>query len=423
MSDIIASDREHARLSPSDAKRWMNCMASIEMVERISARPDADMLLLPESSEYADEGSKAHEIAGFMLEARNLPDKLTEEGLGVLDEAAAVSPDMYRHGEEFCDYIEGLLRPGSQLMVENRVTYDQWAPGNFGTSDVVVIAEDGLDIIDYKYGAGILVDAKRNPQLQTYALGVLETFDLFLPDAQRVTLHVYQPRREHYDSWETTVDELLEFGESVAYAAQTIQSGEAWEKRLFEPGDACLWCRAKPACRPLQDKLANEAIEGFDVIDGDPMPKNVDLIPISDLAAGSKIAGLVNQWANALNARIADVLLSGGKVPGKKLVRGRSIRRWAVDKRADSALARLGLKANVRYKERQLISVKQAEDKAKSGLIDRQDFERIMAKHIFKPEGALQVADDSARSRAVEPPNADDGFTVDENAKTKGEQS
>ena len=413
MSDIIASDREHARLSPSDSERWLRCPASIEMVERISARPDADSLLLPDSSEYAEEGSKAHEIAGFMLEARNLPDKLTDEGREALTEAEQTNSEMLVHAEGFCEYVEGMLRPGSQLFVENRVTYDQWAPGNFGTSDVVVINDDGLDITDYKYGEGVMVDAERNTQLMTYALGVLETFDLFLPDAERVTLHVYQPRREHYDSWETTVDELLEFGETVRKAAATITSGEAWRERMFEPGDeACRWCRAKPVCKPLQDKATETALDGFDVIDAEPAVADVDDIPLADLGAAAQIADLVSGWAKAVSAKLLDHMLAGNKVPGKKLVRGRTNRAWKDGKRADSALQRLGLKASDRYKPRQLVSPKQAENMAKAGTIDLDSFRRVMKKHIDKPEGALKVADESAKAKAVEPPDPDEGFTV-----------
>ena len=398
MSEV---EERHARLSPSDAKRWLGCPASIEMVERMEADPEQAGLLLPDSSPYAQEGTLAHAVAAEVLEGG---------GVKGVDEA------MLAHAERYTQYVEGLMKPDSQLFVERRVSYSNWVEDGDGTADAVVISEDGIDVVDYKYGQGHLVSAEDNPQMKLYALGVIQTFELLLPDADRVTMHIYQPRRDHYDSWDTTVSDLLAWADNVVTPrAQRIQSGEAWGRQLFWPSDsACEWCRAKAACPALAKHIADQAANHFDIDDAEGIEPAVKASPIDELVRASKIVPLLQKWANAVESKIADLVLSGEKVPGKKIVRGRSIRQWVDDKRADQALQRRGLKASDRYKPRQLISVKQAEDKLGREVMGK------MARHVHKPEGALKVVNEANPSPAVELPVATDGFEINDEVTVKG---
>ena len=389
----MSEEERHARLSPSDAKRWLGCPASIEMVERMEADPEQAGLLLPDSSPYAQEGTLAHAVAAEVLEGG---------GVKGVDEA------MLAHAKRYTQYVEGLMKLDSQLFVERRVSYSNWVEDGDGTADAVVIGEDGIDVVDYKYGQGHLVPAEDNPQLKLYALGVIQTFELLLPDAERVTMHIYQPRRDHYDSWDTTVSDLLAWADGVvAPRAQRIQSGEAWQTQSFKPSDsACEWCRAKAACPALAKHIADEAASHFDA-PGDA-EESVATASVSDLIRASKLVPLLTKWAHAVETKVADLVLSGVDIPGKKIVRSRTIRQWADAKKADHALTRRGLKAGDRYKPRQLITVKQAEDKLGKEAIGK------MARHITKPEGALKVVDDKSPSPAVAPPDATEGFEIND---------
>ena len=51
------AERDHAILSPSSAKRWINCTPSALLAEEAGSK----------SSVYADEGTLAHEIAEYAL--------------------------------------------------------------------------------------------------------------------------------------------------------------------------------------------------------------------------------------------------------------------------------------------------------------------------------------------------------------------
>ena len=46
-----------------------------------------------------------------------------------------------------------------QVLIAQRLDFSHVVPGGFGTGDCVIIAEPKLQIIDLKYGQGILVEA------------------------------------------------------------------------------------------------------------------------------------------------------------------------------------------------------------------------------------------------------------------------
>lgn len=66
-------------------------------------------------------------------------------------------------------------------MIEQRLDFSRWVENGFGTGDCVIVADEVLQIIDYKHGLGILVSAGDdehggNSQMMCYALGALEVF-------------------------------------------------------------------------------------------------------------------------------------------------------------------------------------------------------------------------------------------------------
>ncbi len=100
---------EHAKLSPSSAKRWMACPGSVRMESTI---PD-------KGSEFADEGTAAHFLASECLEGehdaayfigRNIVvhDKTTYwagRGSGAGGSVFAVDRDMAGFVQQFLDFV------------------------------------------------------------------------------------------------------------------------------------------------------------------------------------------------------------------------------------------------------------------------------------------------------------------------------
>lgn len=79
-------------------------------------------------------------------------------------------------------YVETVLEEfaaageGAELMIEQRLDLSQWIPEGFGTSDAVIIGGSMIQVIDLKYGKGIKVEAKNNPQFRLYGLGAVSLF-------------------------------------------------------------------------------------------------------------------------------------------------------------------------------------------------------------------------------------------------------
>ena len=58
-------------------------------------------------------------------------------------------------------------------MVEQRLDFSNYVKDGFGTGDLVIVADDVMQVIDFKYGKGVTVSAEHNPQMMLYALGAL----------------------------------------------------------------------------------------------------------------------------------------------------------------------------------------------------------------------------------------------------------
>ena len=103
----------------------------------------------------------------------------------------------------------------------------------------VIIADDTLEVVDLKYGKGVPVSAKGNPQMRLYALGAYQTYGA-LYDFTKVRMTIVQPRLDSVDTDEVGVGELLGWAEDeVMPKART-----AWEGGgEFAAGDHCKFCK------------------------------------------------------------------------------------------------------------------------------------------------------------------------------------
>lgn len=163
---------KHARCSASAAYRWINCPGSVALSDQC---PD------PGTSSYADEGTLAHSLAELKL--RHALKELTtgqyKKQLAKIQQSDYYNAEM----DEATDfYVDAVLEEfaaadeGAELMIEQQLSLEQWIPEGFGTSDVVIVSNTQIQVIDLKYGEGIKVEAKNNPQLRLYGLGAAVLF-------------------------------------------------------------------------------------------------------------------------------------------------------------------------------------------------------------------------------------------------------
>lgn len=354
----------HARLSPSAAARWINCPGSIRLSDQV---PPAG------SSEYADEGTAAHALAELKLRAeiheittRKYAADLKKQRAGQyycgeMDEAT----DFYK--DTVLEHLAGAGKDG-ELLIEQRFSLDAWAPGSFGTSDAVVIGNGVLEVIDLKYGKGIRVEAKENPQLRLYALGAADLFgDLY--DFESVRMTIVQPRLDHVSTDLITLQELLEWGHTVVQpAAEEAVRDDA----RIESGDWCRWCPAKAICRKRAEDQLQLARYDF----ADP-----DLLTDEEIGEILQKAEELQKWTADVQAYALQGAIDGKHFDGWKLVEGRSVRKYADDLKVSEALQAAGYPEAALY-ERKLYGITAMEK-----VVGKKKLTEILGDLIIKPAG------------------------------------
>lgn len=302
---------KHAKLSASGSKKWLNCPLSVKLKSKI---PN-------ESSTYAEEGTKAHELSELKLRR-----KLNLIGNKVYaDELSKLSFDdeMDKYTDYYCDAVLGIVYKYdlnySMVKLEERVDFSPWVIEGFGTSDVIVISNNVLEIIDLKYGKGVLVSAENNPQLMLYALGVLNDYG-YLYNIEKVIMTIVQPRLDNISSFSISIPELLEWGKDVRVRASKAYNGEG----ECVVGNHCDdgFCRARAICKAYADNKLEIAKHEF------KDPEELDVNDLSDIL--SKIDKLV-AWGNIVKKYALNQALDGVTINGYKLVEGRSNRAYGVD--------------------------------------------------------------------------------------------
>lgn len=159
----------------------------------------------------------------------------------------------------------------NELHVEQRLPIFAGAiPNQFGTSDSVIVGDTWIHIIDLKYGRGVQVFAEENEQLMLYALGALDEFDL-LGTVETVRMTVHQPRLNHFDTWECSVEHLRAFEQrAIAAGKEALSIAELYLPDVqpihaLNPGnDQCRFCKAKAVCPALRDQVLATVAGDFD---------------------------------------------------------------------------------------------------------------------------------------------------------------
>lgn len=262
--------KTHARLSPSSSKRWMTCAGSVRFIEKLDIKD--------KPSKYASEGTVAHDVHEKCLLSGDDADSHIGRKMTVDGFKFTVTPAMAEAVQTSLDYIRQRIADHEdwgytvELRVEVRASLKYLGiPGlDGGTSDVVLLVwDDGelveVEIVDYKHGAGVAVEAEHNTQALCYALGsVYPVIQKTEPDTNiRVTIS--QPRAMHKEgpirSWEITCEDLHDWQyEKLTPKAKATLEDDA---PLVPSDDGCRFCPAAGQCPELYKKTQEVAIADF----------------------------------------------------------------------------------------------------------------------------------------------------------------
>ena len=363
--------RAHAVLSPSAAARWLKCPASVAMT---ASMPE-------ETSPYALEGSIAHAVAESVL--TGAPYRAPEGAGGMkpdLDEiAASVKP--------YTDYVLQAADGAAAFAVEHHLDCSWLAPECFGTSDAVIVQQGTLEIVDLKTGRGVWVKAVGNLQLLIYARAAAEEFKAC--GIRQVRMTIVQPPLSWQETWAISVDDLYRLSDAMKpAAAEALRELHDGTGMRFLPGkDQCRFCQYRHACR----SLANYVIE---TAAGNRDAEALTPAEVSDCL--SRLPA-IEAWIKALRDRAGEDIKAGKRIPGWKLVHGRSMRKWKDEKQTEAAMKAAGL-TDAQIFVKKLVSPAQC-DKLYKTLTDEQA--ASIRDGITRTEGALTLAEDADRREAA----------------------
>ena len=253
--------------------------------------------------------------------------------------------------------LEQIARAGKEgrYWVEHGFDLSHIFPGCHGTADVVIYnpIKKLLIVIDYKHGAGILVDVEENLQLQYYGLGALTTLKE-IGDIETVKLQVIQPRIDHADgytrSWNIDSLDLFDF----AIDLQKFAKATTEKNAPLVPGEHCRFCVAAAICPKLKDMAYALASKEFDEVlesgesEETRTPPSVSKKTCSavvtqsgnsqtqvnvpqtteQLAKALKWIPTLQSWIKSVTEYCYQKANSGETIPGYKLVEKRATRKW-----------------------------------------------------------------------------------------------
>jgi hypothetical protein len=360
----------HAILSPSSADRWLHCTRSAKLELEFSEK----------ESDAAVEGTAAHALCEHKV--KKALKQRSRRPVSAYD-----SDEMEELTDAYRDYVLEQLTlerqncPDAQVFIETRLDLTSYVPGSFGTCDCLIVSDEKLHIIDFKYGQGVLVEAKENPQMKLYALGALDIYD-GLYDFKEVAMTIFQPRRENVSTWTETVEELRRWAEEeLKPKAELADAGEG----KFCSGDWCLFCKAAVKCRARAQaklELAKQEFSLPPIITDEEIEEILPRLP--DLS----------KWANDIMAYATDAALNHGKQwKGFKVVEGRSVRKYSDEDAVIKAAKDAGYTDIFKTS---LITLTEMEK-----LMGKKKFKETLGGLVVKPQGKPTLVPDSDKRSAI----------------------
>lgn len=370
---------KHAFLSPSGSHRWLNCTPSA-MLE--SEFPGG-------SSSAAEEGTVAHAFCEHKL--KKALRRRSKRPVSDYD-----SDEMQEYTDSYVDYVLEQLEVAKQtckdpmVLIEQKVDFSEYVPDGYGTADCIIVSDDTMQIIDFKYGLGVLVDAEQNTQLMCYSIGALNLFDS-LYDIKQVTMHIFQPRRENVQNWTIPVDELKAWAENeLKPKAQMALNGEG----EYHPGEWCQFCKAAVRCRARAEEKLRLAQQEF---------KMPPLLTDSEIEEVLTILPDLTKWADGILAYATDAAVNHGKEwNGFKVVEGRSVRKYKDEELVAQAAKDHGYTDIYRQS---LITMTEMQK-----LMSKKQFDQILGDLIVKPQGKPTLVPVTDKRPAMNVTNANNEF-------------
>ncbi|MDJ0905390.1 MAG: DUF2800 domain-containing protein [Woeseiaceae bacterium] len=306
---------EHSnKIGGSSAARAIACPGSIPLSAKL---PDS-------TSEFAAEGTALHNCMERILED---PELKTTSLIGTKQTVDGYEIEITEelHNEKiipaleafdrFLDEIEQVGGAEAEFGIEERVEWGRPLLGCFGTGDVIGRAGKVAFILDWKFGDGVMVDAKDNTQLRFYAGAGRETQTTaeYFDGVEQIWTAIVQPSNHRDDPLD--IDRDVTHGDLDILKNDLVQALHNSVKGIeaMAIGPHCRWCKVKPEC-PLMHNTAVEKIERE--------------INVDNLEEDLRLVDELEDWIKSVRTLAHESLERGIEIPGWKLVAKRAMRKW-----------------------------------------------------------------------------------------------
>ena len=378
---------KHAKLSPSASERWISCPASVRMEAALGPVVEVESI-------YALEGTAAHALAELKARADILkkPESPTAYDDWRREFAQfADDEDMAGHTDDYVEFLTQRLaeRPNSILLLEQRL--DCGVPTVWGTSDAVIVSPSHVEIVDFKYGAGVAVSAEDNPQARLYACGALDLADGLLGDVETVTTTIYQPRMDNVSSETLKAAELRAWRDWVIPIAESALGQDA----PFGPSpEACRWCPVSGRCRAQLEKLAET-----------DFAQDPELLSPAEIADQLERVPFVKQWLAAVEKTALELAYANGvPIPGWKVVASGGRRTIPDEEGAVLHLTEYVTSTGEQFETEQFARLKlRTLGELEKLLGGRAGFDEALGAYVVKTEGTPSLVRESDRRKAIDP--------------------
>lgn len=417
--DVLNRDDSHSEISPSSSHRWLNCPGSVQLIRESG--------VVDSQSEAAAEGTAAHALAELCLENGTwtandfigLPITVTNIDRNEQETVFSfeVDKNFADHVDDYIEYCRELIFTADWFKIEKSFDLTDYTSiddkPTSGALDFCSISGTTLDLVDFKFGKGVPVTAENNSQLRLYGLGALDELSMYF-NIEKVRVHIHQPRIGLITDETLTPNEFRDWAlEKVGPALTEIISGDA--PIVPDPDVQCKFCPVNSDCKALATLMASKLFDdveekGFTDLEL-KQKKNPKLLTIEEKVAIKRGATGLEGWVKKIKKDLMDMALAGEKVPGLKLVAGKTSRDWTDADKADKALARIKIPLDERKVPATLKSPTQIEK-----IIGKDH--RIMSKYVVKSEGAPTLVDESDKREELKLDDVADNFKIIDTEET-----
>lgn len=402
----------HSIYGASSSPMYLNCAGSL--IPNILAKDDAGY--------DAAYGTVAHYITETWLTEGTAPKRLlgTNQFIETEDwgHLVWIDEEMFGYAEQCVDRCEWL--PGEHL-IERRVFFSHLTPipNQGGTLDFAAMEKRRAVVIDHKFGASPenMVLAEENPQLMLYAIGLMRDPEFEHYGFKDFIIRINQPRLDHFDEWHTTRSRLIDFED---YARERMLAAWQWNAPRTPGAKQCRFCKVKASCaayaKTLDDltgavfgdttQTAEDMREFVERLDDQDSPFAMKVRPIGELSVPQMAKllpyrGTVESWFKSIEAALASAAKHGEKIPGMKVVEGRSRRRFIDETKARRGLVDLGLTED-QLVQISMVSPAQAEKLLRKKGMPGDAIKEVFKAMVVKPPGKAILVPSTDRRPEVE---------------------